>query len=379
LKKLQITALFVLTANCLVLAIKAVPGDKFKETVRNGLRPLKKYEQVLSLDPVLTIDMERADIQASGMGIPGEYDVDSDGNIFVVAFRNKENFIYRFDPSGRLLNSFGKFGQGPGELQWPFDPTVLENHRLCLFDGEKRRYYIFNEQGKCLEEESVPYAFRIIPVANGNYIIDDHAFILRTNESFTTGVYLHDRNFCRIKELDRRVSSWDSSRYVPFFMWRATNKYIYFINEKRGYEIWVYDLDGNPIRKITKEFKPAPVTDELYELILGPDALKNRALHKAYFPNPMPPMSQFFVDDEDRVYVITYEHGEGAGEYVIDIFDDHGILIGRTSLNLFWAKLYMGPHYTFGKNGYLYFYREKENGYNVLYKFKMNWARPKNR
>jgi hypothetical protein len=359
-----------------LLSTASVPALDFKETIRNGLYPLKDNERVLTLDLKLSIDMERPDILASGMGISGEFDVDSNGDIYVVAFRSKENFIYRFDASGKLLNSFGKFGQGPGEIQWPFSPTVMNAHRLALFDGQLRRYSIFSDQGVCLKEKAVPNAFQVDPVVNGNYLIMGHAPIYRTAEFYTVSLTLYDHQFRNIKELDRREYSLDGRGFVPFFMWRATKKYIYVVNENRGYEIWVYDLDGNPVRKITKEFRPVPVTEELFKLILGPDALKNRTLHKSYFPNPMPPMSQFFVDDEDRVYVLTYEHGAGQGEYMVDIFDDRGTLISRIPIYLVWAGHFMGPHYAFGKNGFLYFYREKENGFNALYKYKMTWTRP---
>jgi hypothetical protein len=359
----------------LILAAFSVSAQDFKETVRNGLRPLKTNEMILTLDLKLSIDMERPDILASGMGISGEFDVGSDGDIYIVAFRNKENFVYRFDESGKLLNSFGKFGQGPGEIQWPFSPTVLDGHRLALFDSQQRRYLVFSDSGVCLEEISVPDAFQVDPIANGYFLINGDTPILRTTESYTTGLYLYDREFRKIKELDRREYSIDGRGFVPFFMWRATKKYIYIVNENRRYEIWAYDLNGHPIRKITKDFEPAPMTDELFELILGPDALKNRVLHKNYFPNPLPPMSQFFVDDEDRIYVLTYERGPGQGEYQVDIFDDRGALISRIPLNLEWAGHFLGPHYTFGKNGFLYFYREKENGFNVLYKYKMAWTR----
>jgi len=33
-----------------------------------------------------------------------------------------------------------------------------------------------------------------------------------------------------------------------------------------GYEIWVYDLEGNVIRIIRKEHKPVQVTEEINEM-----------------------------------------------------------------------------------------------------------------
>jgi hypothetical protein len=371
---------FILPASVIAAAVlelfasgSTAPTHKFKETVKNGLTPAKETEQILSLNQTLSIDMERPDITSSGMGVPGEFDADAEGNLFVVAFKNAENFVYKFDSAGKLIHTFGKYGQGPGELQWPFRPAIMKGTHLSVFDGQKKTFYVFDDQGRCLKEKHLSEASQVEPLANGNYLVKSFVDGLASKESYTMGLYLYDREFRKVKELDRRAYSLDSSRLTPFFMWRTTPNRIYVVNENRGYEIWVFDLDGNPVRKIVKDFKPVRVTDELIKLILGQDAIKNRALLGGFFPDPMPPMSQIFVDDEDRVFVITYERGESPGEYMIDVFDRDGILISRRNLNLLWARLYMGPHYTFAKNGNLYFYREKENGYNILFRHKMSW------
>jgi hypothetical protein len=117
------------------------PTHKFKEIVKNGLRPAKETEQILSLEQTLSIDMERSDITSSGMGVPGEFEIDAEGNLFVIAFKNAENFVYKFDSAGKLVHTFGKYGQGPGELQWPFRPTIEDGKHLSLFDGQKKTYY----------------------------------------------------------------------------------------------------------------------------------------------------------------------------------------------------------------------------------------------
>jgi hypothetical protein len=37
-------------------------------------------------------------------------------------------------------------------------------------------------------------------------------------------------------------------------MWRVSRDRINIVNQARGYEIWVYDFDGNITRKIRKEY-----------------------------------------------------------------------------------------------------------------------------
>ena len=40
---------------------------------------------------------------------------------------------------------------------------------------------------------------------------------------------------------------------------------IYVGHEKRGYEISIFDLNGNLLKKIRKEYNPADVPDEFKE------------------------------------------------------------------------------------------------------------------
>jgi hypothetical protein len=165
----------------------------------------------------------------------------------------------------------------------------------------------------------------------------------------------------------------DNSEQVPYFMWRVSGDRIFIVNQTRGYEIWVYDFDGNLLRKIRKEYRPIRVTDEIKEAILGPDYRRSGISQDKYFLDPLPPLNQFFADDKGRIFVMTYEPGQNAGEYIWDVFNPDGVFVGRKALNILWAGLYRGPRYTFVKNGNLYCHQEKESGFNELVVYKMIW------
>jgi len=60
-------------------------------------------------------------------------------------------------------------------------------------------------------------------------------------------------------------------------------------------------------------------------------------------------------------------------EYIYDIFNPDGIFIGRKSLQMLWAGLYLGPMYSLVKNNKLYCYRMKESGYKELVVYRMKW------
>ena len=155
----------------------------------------------------------------------------------------------------------------------------------------------------------------------------------------------------------------------PVFLWKISQGNIYIGNENRGYEILVYDLEGNLLRKIKKEYIPLEVPKELK---------KKRRKERERFPQTKlifakhwPPFNSFILDDEGRLYVRTYEKGGNPGEYIYDIFNSAGIFIGRKNL----GNIYGFPTEIIAKirNNHLYCLREKESGYKELVVYKMRW------
>ncbi len=92
---------------------------------------------------------------------------------------------------------------------------------------------------------------------------------------------------------------------------------------------------------------------------------------KIYFPEHWHPFHSFFLDDEGRLYVMTYEPGIKPGEYMFDIFNKDGVFIARMSLSV--------HHWGFGslnarvRGKQLYVVQEKESGYKRLVVYRMKW------
>ncbi len=177
-------------------------------------------------------------------------------------------------------------------------------------------------------------ALHIDALKNGKFLSFGFRPELASGGSYVDALTLCDSEFAELKILDRYEYTMDNSRQVPYFMWRVSGDRIIIANEARGYEFWVYDLDGNLVRKIRKEYRPSTVTDEIKDAILGPESRRSGIPQNKYFPNPLPPLNQFFADDEGRIFVMTYEPGPNPGEYVWDIFNPDGVFIGRKALNI---------------------------------------------
>jgi 6-bladed beta-propeller len=343
------------------------------EVVLNHIEPyrIKGQPTTFSLEEILSIDLEREDFAGAGLMSGGEWDADDDGNMFVVGFKNSENFIYRFDRAGLLTGSFGRRGQGPGELSGPSLSGVY-GEEIALSDFLSRKIVVYDLDGRLLRERRLEHPDRLSPLGNGGFVgfgpqLDAAA------KAFSYALTLRDAQFNEIKVLDRYAFPLDDSRQVPFFMWRISGDQIIVANEARGYELWIHDLNGRLIRKVRKEYRPVRVTEEIKKAILGPDYWKSGSSQSRYFSDPLPPLNQFFTDDKGRIFVMTYEPGVHPGEYIWDIFNPEGVFIGRVALDILWSGLYLGSRYMFIKKDRLYYHRVKESGYHELVVARVLW------
>lgn len=354
------------------------------EVVINHLEPyeIKGEPSTFILDEEFTIDTERDDIAELGLTDIGVYfDADSNGNIYLASHKNTEGIIFKFDRYGNFIRSFVRKGQGPGELQ------AHTSQSLCLNVDHKDHIAVsdfgnkiskFGSEGNLIGEvklnSNIIYA---IPLENGNYltyirVMDPSAEFINQNP-----LSLYNNKFEEIKQLDlQKIPNPIIGKRLKgtyhILSWSVSRGRIFTGFQERGYEIYVYDLEGNLLQKIKKEYKPVPVPEEHKKKIMKDfkapifDDIRN----KIYFPHSMPPYQSFFTDDEGRLLVMTYEKGKNPGEYIYDIFNPDGIFISSKSLRVFndesgvYAKI---------KNGRFYCLNEKDSGYKELVVYRMKW------
>jgi hypothetical protein len=196
---------------------------------------------------------------------------------------------------------------------------------------------------------------------------------------------LINRDFQDIKELDRvlipQPFGASSIRIpIPLTCWSVAGDRIYMGNPDKGYEIRVYDLGGNLVRKIRKEFLAVPFPESKKRGVLR--ALESSPLailkSKLDFPKSSPPFQHLFCDDDGRLYVMTYEVGEKAGEYVFDIFTPDGVFFARVSYEAYLSADLFAPgsptdSWMMAKKDRLYAVHEKPNGYKELAVYRMIW------
>ena len=349
------------------------------EVVVNHREPYKlKGEPFrLVLEDELKIDLEKSEFENLGLvGPEAGADADSEGNIYIYdRLRTSDYFVLKFNKEGKFEREFGRRGQGPGEIQTPIFMRVSTRDEVFITDYGNKKILSFDKDGVLIRETKYnPRWFYVIPLENGNYLATGSQHEI-TNEGVGMRLVLYNPNFEEIK----KIEFFDMARFppekkhrfgIPLFYWRVKNGKIYVGNENRGYEILVCDFDGNFLRKIRREYNPVKYPEE-FKKSLETMLKRNPDL---YLPDYTPPFNSFFVDDNDRLVVMTYEQGEKKDEYIHDIFNAEGVFIGRKILGLT-GMLGQGLNHRWAvaRNNRYYRLRFKENEYAELVVYKMIW------
>ena len=379
---------------CLVLIIFSSCAPKSEEPERiiedgaevvlNRLEPytIKGEPATFTLQQEFTIDTENDAIAELGLTDLGLYfDVDSGGNLYLAGYENTGGMIFKFDRDGNFTHSFCRKGQGPGELlgrnYLSLYLTVDRNGDIAVSDyGNKLA--VFGAEGKLINENRIDSrTICTTPLDNGNFLSFISVMDARSDFLNQNPLTLLDGQFEEIKELDKQMvpnpiigKKLKATYHV--LSWSLSEGKIFTGFQERGYEIYVYDLDGNLQKKIKKDHKPVPVPEDYKTTFMEPFNIPifDDIRDKFYFPDAMPPFHAFLADEKGRLFVMTYEEGENPGEYMYDIFNPDGVCVGRKSLKVHHDE--SGVYAKF-KNGRLYRLNEKNSGYKELVVSKVVW------
>lgn len=365
------------------------------EVVINQANPhkIEGEPSSLHLDEIFAIDTEDDEIAKLGLTDIQGFDVDSEGNIyFFKPTLGKGDLIYKFDTSGKFLKSFGRKGQGPGEIQYALYKKITAQDEIFVVDTSGQKLIYYDQNGNLIKEirykDILVAQGAIFPLENGclliRYIEANYCRMVgQVSESGTDFVLaLYDANFKWLKNLDRlhissRLEAMKSIHMMPVYFWEVSGDKIYVGNSIRGYEIRIFDLNGTLLRKIRKNDKrvkfPDEIIDEFKNMTSNP-ASRLYGLRRS-FPKYQPAFQRLcFIDDKERIYVMTFEKNNKSKGYMFDIFNPDGVLIERIALEVY-VERFTGnfPLYAAAKNSNIYCLREKESGFKELTVFKMNW------
>lgn len=336
--------------------------------------PPKGIPTKISLELEMVIG-ESDDLEKSFSQL-GSFVVNDDRIIYALDF--KEQKIKVFDADGQFVRSFGKKGQGPGELQMPTGLHLAPGNELVVDDALARKMVYFTKEGKYIRD--VSYATRLALVnllmdPFGNFI--GREMKLEGQEMFFEIVKL-DNEMKSLFSLDKigfpipipgsgnKINLMDM---ISIYQFDSSGNIYYGRN--RDYEINMYTAEGKLVKSIRKDFQPQKITEEDKEEILSrldsvPTAGAVNFREMFEFPKLFPPFQTFTLDENDRIIVRTWEKGQDKDEFVHDIFDPEGRFISQ-----FTSKI----NVSVWKNGKAYAADENEEGFNIIKCYKVSWER----
>lgn len=116
------------------------------KVVHSGKKGAWGDEPKIRLELVRTLGETEAKDESVAFYLPTDIALDKDGNIYVLDSGNHR--VQKFSPEGRYLATFGRQGQGPGDLYFPQSLDVDEAGNIYISDPNNQRIQIFTPEGK---------------------------------------------------------------------------------------------------------------------------------------------------------------------------------------------------------------------------------------
>jgi len=363
---------------------RAVEGGV--EVVLNHVQPYRVPGEPseLSLEKEFVIDAEDPGLLKAGLADIRQFGADSHGSIYILQRPRKDTpFIFKFNAEGRLQRSFGRFGQGPGEIERCSYFAINSRDEIFCLDAQGRKILSYSPSGEILKEIDLRSApFGAIPLDGGGFLYTEDE--ITPDEGFENMTFnLLDRNLAKTKVMHRfrfPAQLHGAGKKVNAFLPNPTGTFmadrIFLGIPGPDYEIFAFDLAGTLLRKIRKEFAPVEVTSVYRKRALANLPDESRVADQLEFPNHQPAYVYLFGDEFGRLFVMTSEQDEASGQNMCDIFNASGIFIGRVAVGYydrfrhFWEGVSLD---VVAKNKRFYVLREKEDGYKELVVYKALW------
>jgi outer membrane protein assembly factor BamB len=315
-------------------------------------------------------------------------EIDDAGNVYVL--EGKQNKFYVFNPEGKLLLSFGKKGEGPGEIRFAFIFFIVGDQVIVPDMG--RLHYFDKKSGTFIKSVILETMNGLMP----REFIDVNRFVtVPDGEGSKSSIQLYDTTtkkretileFGAERVMDLRsegegrrmvVRILDPTTNPGIVMTLANNKlfigksdnYMFKTIDLKGAELFSFSLEGRKRRKITEEFKKSRADNmRLNGQKLPPDMAKQMI---ASIPDEATYFQRIEVDHKGNIYVyVTDLLKQNARE--IDIFSPKGEYIYHSEIAFPTGQIIRAEPDIYFKDGFFYAAIEDEEGELELAKYKIN-------
>ena len=294
--------------------------------------------------------------------------IDNDWNIFTLDPKLVE--IRKYDTEGKLITIFGKKGNGPEEMEYPQNMMITPQNELMFNDTGNSRLTFYSADGEYL---------RYIPTHKlrfGRLKIDSKGNLVADITRYTEDEDKKQKVFYEIKRFNQNLEptftyisvdvsdkfreQFEGRKYSfgPDAYWQITEDDHIILGDTRNYELYIISPTGKVIRRIKKEFDPAPVIEEDLDRLSErlKQVFKIEKHHKGFY--------YFTIDDEGRIFARTWERTDDKKGFFYDVFDSEGRYIAKIPIKAFikrWIK------------GKLLTVEETDDGFPVVKRYNVIW------
>ncbi len=241
----------------------------------------------------------------------------------------------------KLLRTFGKKGEGPGELmEIPNFPNKVTVYKGKVFVTGIGKAVSFSKKGEFLKEfKTDQQVIQMFPVGE-NFVAKRQTFIDEGRKQIMK-ILLYGPDMKVIKELYRQdwVKQGNPPKMVmnmelDFTSFTVADEKIFIEKSPQGYLIDVYDHNGKHLYSIKKDDPKMEFTSEdktrAVDFLKNDPAVKNdlkqiggwegfKKMLDMRFPDYFPPIKGIDVSG-DNIYVRTYKKKNGKDQYqVLDL------------------------------------------------------------
>jgi len=324
--------------------------------VKNPKEPMYT-ENVFSLEEDLSIG------EADG---PEEYifsnlrnlTVDDRGYIYALDVR--EMHIKVYNDEGKYVRTIGRAGQGPGDIQGPRNVYITAQNEVMVPDSMNNRLTFFSMEGEFIR------SITTTPIVLSETIIDSKGDIIgraivkeEENPRHELKKFNADLKYLCSFDSSPLPNPRNLNPFMPSLIWDIDKNDRVVCGYPITYEIKYFDPDGNLIKIIEKDFEPLEITKDDIERMEGMHQGINLSIPKYY-----PAFRDFIIDDECRIFVLTWEKVPDGEKRYYDVFDKEGKYIAIIPLGLRTQLI---------KKNKLYAIEEDELGYHVVKRYEFTW------
>lgn len=261
-------------------------------------------------------------------------DVDSNGNLYLAD--RSEAVVHAYNSSGGYLFTIGRKGEGPGEFNAAYQPTLF-NNELYVLDIQQQRVSVFNpDNGDFLRTHSLGsgsadvsgFPMSVDPLSNNRFLVYYNS-MQREGEKFYRKLTPHildtegntlESAFIDFKPGEMYMMQNENSIQVMSLPFMGDSKAALTRDEEI---VWGFNdriflqyvsLDGEYIRSIYYSREKPPL-DRREMLDNYEDTAMRNAISALDIPSTRQAFLDFIIDDENRIWISLTTESEEVNEW----------------------------------------------------------------